>query len=200
MQLLGQNLVDSYCFPQHRKSNLSSWSSFFILLLSLSVAGSHSTSHLTPLNPSHHCKSSEIQGLIILPLHIAPVAIHHPSCYMGQPETLWKLQRSQKSRSWHESRPSAAVVWSAVNHCKPMAQLEQKTLLVSTGWLGTPFTFLFILLHCSHLLINVLVCVPLVPVIQTQQNGEEPVLLWKQSLSLHPHLNRNSLKHFIPQG
>lgn len=87
MQLLQQNLVYSYCFPQHRKSNRSPRSSFCILLLSLSVAGSQSTSHLTSHNPSHHCKSSEIQELIILPLHVSPLAIHHPSCCVGQPES-----------------------------------------------------------------------------------------------------------------
>lgn len=54
MQLLRQNLVYSYCFPQHRKSNRSPRSSFCILLLSLSVAGSRSTSHLASHNPSHH--------------------------------------------------------------------------------------------------------------------------------------------------
>lgn len=100
-----------------------------------------------------------IQELIILPLHTIPLAIHHPSCYMGQPESLWKLQGSQKSHSGHESCLSAVVVWSAANHCKSMAQLEQNTLSVSTGWLGTPFTFVFTVLHCFHLLINLPVCV-----------------------------------------
>lgn len=77
MQLLGQTHIYSYCFPQHRKNNPTPWSSFCTLLLSLSVAGSRSTSHLTPHNPSYHYKSSEIQELIILPLllpYITPLA------------------------------------------------------------------------------------------------------------------------------
>lgn len=55
------------------------------------IAGSYIISPLSSHKPSYHCKSLEIQELIILPLHVTPLAVFDPSCYMGHPESLRNL-------------------------------------------------------------------------------------------------------------
>ena len=96
MQSLLHEHVYSYHFPQHRKSKLSiylheppftSFCSPSPVILPC-IAGSYITSHLPFHKSGYHCRSSEIQELIILPLYVTPLAICDSSCYMGQPEPL----------------------------------------------------------------------------------------------------------------
>lgn len=154
MQLLGQNHVYSYCFPPHRKSHLSPWISFCILLLSLSVAGSRSTSHLTPHHPSYHWKSSEIQELIILPLCIAPLATHHPSCYKGQQSHCESYRAPRKATQgmshvsvllWFGQQLITANPWHSWNRtCCQSA-------LAGWGHLSLLYSLFFIVFICSSI-------------------------------------------------
>ena len=142
----------------------------------------------TPFDSSHAAYS------VFDPSYGDYFQLHLATCFPAQKshDVLSELQQHQKSLS-NEDAATFSVGWL------PLSILElctwECTIMMTLGIsFILPTLFFNIFIHSSIFFVHVTVLV-----MQKQRNKESMPPI-KSSPSLHPYLNRISLKHFVPQG
>lgn len=143
MQSLLQKHVYRYHFPQHSKLRMYIHEPPSALLhqSSCSIAGSYTTSYLSSHKPCYYCKSLEILELIILLLHVTPLAIWYRQNHC---ET---FQGSCKCCLWQchclDADCGLGIAWPSAYHCESMPQSQWILNIVPVSTLSATSSYSF---------------------------------------------------------